>query len=111
MSSTIARGSAGNDFAALGDEILQRSDVFVVDFQRFVGAEPAYLATSARPPTHPRTAFSRPPFVGATFATVFAASTTAATRTAFALARHFSRSFDVLFVGHLPSLIVSPIQH
>ena len=50
-------------------------------------------------------------FVGATFATVFAASTTAATRTAFALARHFSRSFDVFFVGHLPSLIISPIQH
>src|ERR1700676_4361535 len=54
MARAVARGAAGYDLAALGDEILQCAHVLVIDLERFVGAEPAHLAPpSTGPPPHP----------------------------------------------------------
>src|ERR1700691_163672 len=51
MLGAIARGSARHYLAALGDEAAERAHVFVIDLERLVGAEAAYLAASTRPPT------------------------------------------------------------
>jgi hypothetical protein len=47
MLSAISRRPARHDFAALRDEALQRTDVLVIDRERFVGAETAYFAPPA----------------------------------------------------------------
>src|ERR1700675_471011 len=54
MLGAIARGSARHYLAALGDEAAERAHVFVIDLERLVGAEAAYLATTAArsPATH-----------------------------------------------------------
>ena len=70
MARAVARGAAGHDLAALGDEILQGAHVLVVDLERLVGAKPAYFApASAGPPAHPAplasAAFARAIGVGA----------------------------------------------
>src|SRR5580700_10185138 len=54
MLGAVARGSARHYLAALGDEAAECAHVFVIDLERLVGAEAAYLAPTARPSaTHP----------------------------------------------------------
>src|SRR5271169_3890035 len=70
MARAVARGAAGHDLAALGNEILQGAHILIIDLERLVGAEPAYFApASAGPPAHPApfasTSFARAVGVGA----------------------------------------------
>src|SRR5579862_1171409 len=101
MLGAIARGSAGHYLAALGDEAAERAHVFVIDLERLVGAEAAYLATSAR------TSATHPAATATLTATAFAAIVAAGTRTAVAsaaaatFARPVAASFRSFLVSHL----------
>src|SRR5271163_1888374 len=84
MLGAIARGSARHYLAALGDKAAERAHVFVIDLERLVGAEAAYLATPTRASTtHPAAAAT---LTAAAFAAVAALGTWAAVASAAAFA-------------------------
>src|SRR6266852_3136931 len=58
MLGAVARGAAWNYLAAFGDKAAERAHILVIDLERFVGAESAYLAASTRTPAHPATALA-----------------------------------------------------
>src|ERR1700685_1862516 len=106
MLGAIARGSARYYLAALGDEAAERAHVFVIDLERLVGAEAAYLAPSARTPaTHPAAAAA---FTSSAVAAIIAAGARPAVASATALARPVAASFRSFLVSHLSSLKIFP---
>jgi hypothetical protein len=80
MLGAVTRSPARNDFATLGDEALEGTDIFVVNCKRLVRTEAADFAPSASTP--PRAAaFASAAFTAAAVALAIAVGTPAARRT------------------------------
>jgi hypothetical protein len=48
MFGAVPAGSARNDFSPFGYKAFQDAYVFIIRFERFIGAKPAHLAPKAR---------------------------------------------------------------
>src|SRR5882672_10999557 len=57
MLGAVARGTAGDELAALGDEISQKRHVFIIDIDHAIDAEAAGFAAGGAPPPGSTAAF------------------------------------------------------